>query len=41
MRDLLRSPGTRSPLADALTKVRDVITTLDEVRAMTWVTFAG
>jgi type II secretory ATPase GspE/PulE/Tfp pilus assembly ATPase PilB-like protein len=38
LRDQLRSAGTRSLLADALAKARDGITTLDEVRSMTWVT---
>jgi type II secretory ATPase GspE/PulE/Tfp pilus assembly ATPase PilB-like protein/nucleotide-binding universal stress UspA family protein len=36
LRAALRSAGTRSLLADALTKVRDGITTLEEVREMTW-----
>ena len=37
LRDLLRTNGTRSLLADALAKVSDGVTTLDEVRSMTWV----
>jgi type IV pilus assembly protein PilB len=41
LRDLLRSQGTRSLQADALEKVRQLVTTLDEVRSMTWVSFAG
>ena len=41
LRDLLRSRGTHSLLADGLAKVRDGITTLDEVRAMSWVSFPG
>jgi type II secretory ATPase GspE/PulE/Tfp pilus assembly ATPase PilB-like protein/nucleotide-binding universal stress UspA family protein len=41
LRQLLRSKGTRSLLADGLNKVRDGITTLDEVRSMTWVPFPG
>ncbi len=41
LRDLLRSGGTPSLLADALAKVRDGITTLDEARSMTWVSFPG
>jgi type II secretory ATPase GspE/PulE/Tfp pilus assembly ATPase PilB-like protein len=36
LRDLLRSSGTISLRADALTKVRDGITTLDEVNTMIW-----
>lgn len=36
LRTALRAAGTRSLLADALTKVRDGITTLEEVREMTW-----
>jgi type II secretory ATPase GspE/PulE/Tfp pilus assembly ATPase PilB-like protein len=39
LRDTLRSRGTRSLLADGLRKARDGITTLDEVRSMTWVSF--
>lgn len=37
LRDLLRSNGTRSLLSDALLKVRDGDTTLEEVLSMTWV----
>ncbi len=37
LRDLLRSNDTRSLLADGLIKVRDGITTLEEIRSMTWV----
>ena len=39
LRDLLRSHETRSLLADAFTKVRDGITSLEEARSMTWVHF--
>ncbi len=39
MREMLRARGTHSLLADSLGKVRDGISTFDEVRAMTWVTF--
>ncbi len=39
LRDLLRSHGTCSLLADAFTKVRDGITSLEEARSMTWVHF--
>ncbi len=39
LRDMLRSRGTRSLAADALLKVRDGVSTFDEVRAMTWVAF--
>jgi type IV pilus assembly protein PilB len=39
LRDMLRARGTRSLLAESLTKVRDGISTFDEVRSMTWVTF--
>lgn len=39
LRQMIRSHGTRSLLADGLAKVRDGITTLDEVRSMTWVRF--
>ncbi len=41
LRDLLRSRGTRSLLCDVLAKAYDGITTLDEVRAMTWVSLPG
>jgi type II secretory ATPase GspE/PulE/Tfp pilus assembly ATPase PilB-like protein/nucleotide-binding universal stress UspA family protein len=41
LRDLLRSNGTRSLLSDALLKVAEGVTTLDEVRGMTWVPFPG
>ncbi len=41
LRDLLRSGGTRSLESDGLEKVRDQVTTLEEVRAMTWVSLAG
>jgi type II secretory ATPase GspE/PulE/Tfp pilus assembly ATPase PilB-like protein len=36
LRDAIRAAGTPSLLTDVLTKVRDGITTLDEVRKMTW-----
>jgi type IV pilus assembly protein PilB len=41
LRDLVRAGGTRSLLADALAKARQGVTTLDEVRAMTWISFPG
>jgi type II secretory ATPase GspE/PulE/Tfp pilus assembly ATPase PilB-like protein/nucleotide-binding universal stress UspA family protein len=41
LRDLLRSNGTRSLLSDALLKVAEGVTTLDEVRGMTWIPFPG
>jgi type II secretory ATPase GspE/PulE/Tfp pilus assembly ATPase PilB-like protein len=41
LRQMLRSKGTQSLLADGLNKVRDGITTLDEVRSMTWVPLPG
>jgi type II secretory ATPase GspE/PulE/Tfp pilus assembly ATPase PilB-like protein len=41
LRDLLRSRGTQSLMADALAKVRDGITSLDEALGMSWVSFAG
>ena len=37
LRDLLRTAGTNSLRADALVKVRDGVTTLDEIDSMTWV----
>jgi type IV pilus assembly protein PilB len=39
LRQMIRSNGTRSLLADGLAKVGEGITTIDEVRAMTWVRF--
>ena len=39
LRHMIRSNGTRSLLADGLAKVCEGITTLDEVRSMTWVRF--
>jgi type II secretory ATPase GspE/PulE/Tfp pilus assembly ATPase PilB-like protein/nucleotide-binding universal stress UspA family protein len=41
LRDLLRTNGTRSLSADALTKVSEGVTTLDEARSMTWVPLPG
>ena len=37
LRDLLRSNATQSLVTDGLLKVIDGATSLDEVRAMTWV----
>ena len=39
LRDLLRSHGTQSLMADALAKVRDGVTSLDEAHGMSWVSF--
>lgn len=39
LRDLLRSRGTQSLMADALAKVRDGVTSLDEAHGMSWVSF--
>jgi type II secretory ATPase GspE/PulE/Tfp pilus assembly ATPase PilB-like protein/nucleotide-binding universal stress UspA family protein len=39
-RDLLRTHGTCSLLAEGLKKAAEGITSLDEVRAMTWISFA-
>jgi general secretion pathway protein E len=41
LRDLLRTNGTRSLLSAALVKVSEGVTTLDEVRSMTWVSLPG
>ena len=40
LRDLIRSQGNISLLSDALRKVADGVTTLDEVRRMHWVDFS-
>jgi type II secretory ATPase GspE/PulE/Tfp pilus assembly ATPase PilB-like protein len=39
LRDLIRAQGTGGLLADGLSKVCEGVTTLQEVRSMTWVPF--